>query len=144
MKLFFLCFDACVSCKSEVKWMQNYQWQKNDSYQKFGISITLCLCVYMTARGGSHQPTHINKWNCCACLINTDKSCGKNRRTIERFFTQSRTSRRTVVSDWRDWTQQSDRPGLIFFVYTITLISFLLFPCASDWENTHALVLLFL
>ena len=42
-----------------------------------------CDNVYMTARGGLHQPTHINKWNWCAYLINTDKTCEKGSRTIE-------------------------------------------------------------
>ena len=45
------------------------------------------------------------------------------------------------MSDWRAWTWQSDWTGLIFFVSTITLISFLLFPCASVWEDTRAWVL---
>ena len=65
-----------------------------------------------------------------------------------------RTSRRTVVSDC---TRQSDRTGLLFFRVRCTfsirsfsssyflplfhcLIFNLLFPCASVWENTRALV----
>ena len=36
------------------------------------------------------------------------------------------TSRRTVVSDWRDWTRQIDWTGLIFFVFAVLLSTFIL------------------
>ena len=64
------------------------------------------------------------------------------------------TSRRTVVSDGRDNSIQSDWTGLLFFVSAVLLSTFillfllsssvslsysiLLFPCASVWENIRA------
>ena len=35
------------------------------------------------------------------------------------------TSRRTVVSDWRDWTRLSDWTGLLFFVSAVLLSTFI-------------------
>ena len=53
----------------------------------------------MTARGGFHQPTRINKCNCCACLTNTDKTCENGSRTIEWFFN----SNMDLETDCREW-----------------------------------------
>ena len=54
---------------------------------------------HMTAREGLHQPTHINEWNCCACLTNTDKTCENGSRTREWFFNSNTDFER----DCRDW-----------------------------------------
>ena len=49
-----------------------------------------------------------------------DRVMGNVRHTL------SRTSRRTVVSDGRDWTRQSDWTGLLFFVSAVLLSTFIL------------------
>ena len=50
------------------------------------------------------------------------------------------TSRRTVVSDWHNWTRQNDRTRLIFFLSAILLFTFILlfllsFSVSSSYFN---------
>ena len=51
--------------------------------------------------------------------------------------------RRTVVSDWRDWTRQSDRTGLFSFVSGVLLSTFILFFLLSSSVSLSYFNLLF-
>ena len=65
-------------------------------------------------------------WNHLKCWEN----CKKHSRTTQCNLIWS--SRRAVVSDWRDWTRQSDRTWLRFFVPAVLLSTFILLLLLSS------------